>query len=379
MLSSPCLLLAGAAAAPLSQNHGPKWEAKNAKNTLAAAAPLDDTKCVTYLALADDSSYVGSKTGVEWCEKNCPVGFCPEDRCTCVTAADAARKKAEDAGPHLSDEEKLKKLHTQLPRKVSPKISGPWFYVADGTGHEPMGAQRNELYGREVNSETVTGRKVPDWLASSKRSGNAVTLAFMDPKQLDEPGHGVPNAFVEYTALLRNGTENRDRQVYFAIGGIAFSGFHWLSNEDTAQAAGKSACEIARAHSVGIEIDHETSSGNDVEGLKSFAKGFRKQCPMGKYPLSIDLMGSPSGGGLNWMKERVCGGAHPRRLAWRSAARQRRVLRLCQPDGDRWLSGCQLPDWVLANVGRLRDAQLQACDPHLLSECHLRPEGQRHR
>jgi len=298
---SPCLLLASATAAPLSQNHGPKWEAKNAKNTLAAAAPLDDTKCVTYLSLADDSSYVGS-TGVEWCEKNCPVGFCPEDRCTCVTAADVARKKKEEAGPHVSDAEKLKKMHTQLPRKVSPKISGPWFYVADGTGHEPMGLQRNELYGREVNSETVTGRKIPDWLASSKRSGNAVTLAFMDPKELDEPGYGVPNAFVEYTALLRNGTENRDRQVYFAIGGIAFSGFNFLSNEDTAQAAGKRACNIARAHSVGIEIDHETSSGNDVEGLKSFAKGFRQKCPMGEYPLSIDLMGSPSGGGLNWMK-----------------------------------------------------------------------------
>ena len=134
---------------------------------------------------------------------------------------------------------------------------------------------------------------------------SAISLAFMNPLELDQPGHGVPNAFVEYTALLRNGTENRDRQIYFAIGGIAFSGFHFLSNDDTAQQAGKSACNVAKTHNVGIEIDHESSSGNDVEGLKSFIKGFRRQCRMGKYPLSIDVMGSPSGGGLDWMKKVV--------------------------------------------------------------------------
>ena len=268
----------------------------------AQESETSEDKCITYQALADDAAYVGAKSGQAWCEHSCAMNFCPEDRCKCVTAADAKRTKEE---AKESDEDKLKRLHTQLPRKVAPKISGPWFYVADGTGHEPLGAQRNELYGREVNKDSVTGRKVPDWLASSASSGNAISLAFMDPRELDQPGHGVPNAFIEYTSLLRNGTENRDRQIYFAIGGIAFSGFHFLSNDDTAQKAGKDACEVARKYNVGIEIDHETSSGNDVEGLKSFTKGFRKQCPMGKYPLSIDLMGSPSGGGLNWMAKMV--------------------------------------------------------------------------
>ena len=117
---SASLLLASAAAAPLL-------------DARASALAADDAqKCVSYVSLADDSAYVGS-TGVQWCEKNCAVGFCPEDRCTCVTAADAARKKKKASGPHVSDEEKLKQLRTQLPRKVSSNISGPWFYVADGT------------------------------------------------------------------------------------------------------------------------------------------------------------------------------------------------------------------------------------------------------
>lgn len=58
--------------------------------------------------------------------------------------------------------------------------SGPWPELSLMTltfhsqGHEPLGLQRDELYGREVN---VTGRKVPDWLASSSRSGNGAPAA----------------------------------------------------------------------------------------------------------------------------------------------------------------------------------------------------------
>ena len=40
----------------------------------------------------------------------------------------------------------------------------------------------------------VAGRQVPDWLASASRSGNAITLSFMDPTELGNPDHGVPNA-----------------------------------------------------------------------------------------------------------------------------------------------------------------------------------------
>ena len=67
------------------------------------------------------------------------------------------------------------------------------------------------------------------------------------------------------------------------------------------------ACGAARAHNVGIEIDHEGTKGNDVEGLKSFVKGFRKECPMGKYPISMDVMGGPGGGALFWAPEAVRG------------------------------------------------------------------------
>lgn len=301
----PCVLCGGfEESSPPTRAQGamtpPNVTAPNVDNAVGMALKADN--CTTYMALAEDSSYVGSPDGKTWCETNCAVGFCPEDRCKCLSAADE-KKMLEEASE--SDEDKLKRLHTQLPRKVAPKISGPWFYVADGTGHEPVGAQRNELYGKAVNKDTITGRQVPDWLASSAQSGNAVTLAFMDPLEVDQPGHGVPNAFVEYTYLLRNGTENRDRQIYFAVGGIAFSGFNFLATDDMAQKAGESYCEVARKHNVGIEIDHETSSGNDVEGLKSFTKGFRKECPMGKFPLSIDLMGAPNGGGLTWMADFV--------------------------------------------------------------------------
>jgi len=85
---SPCLLLASAAAAPLSQNHGPKWDAKNAKNTLAAAvAPkakrIDVTQCVSVSAPVTDA----------WCVTQC--GFnppnCPSDLCDCEDPAEALK------------------------------------------------------------------------------------------------------------------------------------------------------------------------------------------------------------------------------------------------------------------------------------------------
>ena len=134
---------------------------------------------------------------------------------------------------------------------------------------------------------------------------NAVTLAFMDPLELGTPGNGVPAAFAEYTYLLRQGEENRDRQIFFAIGGMAFKGFDFLGNSEAAEKAGADACEVATKHGVGIEIDHEGSQGNDVEGLKSFVKGFRRDCPMGKFPLSMDIMGGPGGAGLTWAADAV--------------------------------------------------------------------------
>lgn len=309
-------LLASTVAVPLSETRG------TLTKPWLQRAQGDD--CVTYESMYDDSAsnmmdpLTGKPmTGVEWCEKNCGVGFCPEDRCRCISKEEQAKRKKEAAEeakkPKISDAELAKQMHTELPRKIASKISGPWFYVCDGTASEPTGRQRNAPYGQglgkhEVDGKMkfdVAGRQVPDWLASASRSGNAITLSFMDPTELGNPDHGVPNAFAEYTALLRNGTENRDRQIFFAIGGIAFTGFDWLQSTETAEKAGEDACEVARKYNVGIEIDHESSRGNDVDGLRSFLTGFRRQCPMGKYPVSIDLMGSPGGGGLPWSADAV--------------------------------------------------------------------------
>ena len=62
---------------------------------------------------------------------------------------------------------------------------------------------------------------------------------------------------------------------------------------------------VALKHDVGIEIDHESTKGNDVEGLKAFTKGFRQNCTMGKVLLSMDVMGGPGGAGLFWIPEAV--------------------------------------------------------------------------
>ena len=257
----------------------------------------------------------------EWCQVQCP-GFCPVDKCVCITDAPKRREEpaagnetgaAAAAAPYvdLDPAEQRKALHTELPRTVPDRISGPWFYVTDGNTREPTGHERNSLYGdfdgagKEIGFGSAAGRKLPDWLASANRSGNAITLAFMNPTELGDADFGVPPAFIEYTHLLRQGPENRDRQIYFAIGGMEFNGYDFLADMALAEAAGENACGAARAHNVGIEIDHEGTKGNDVEGLKSFVRGFRKKCPMGQYPISMDLMGGPGGGALFWAPEAV--------------------------------------------------------------------------
>ena len=255
-----------------------------------AAKPSAD-ECVSYTSLSDDNVITA------WCEANCKSGVCPQDKCKCATTARDVQQAAASipAAPEMG---------TKLP-KIASKISGPWFYCADGTPHEPTGVQRNSQWGQDYEMNAPTGRGLPDWLASTSGSGNAVSLAFMDPKELGTPGNGVPAAFIEYTYLLRQGEENRDRQIFFAIGGMGFKGFEFLGNSEAAEKAGADACEVAKTHGVGIEIDHEGSMGTDVAGLTSFVKGFRVGCPMGKYPLSMDIMGGPGGAGLAWATEAV--------------------------------------------------------------------------
>ena len=258
----------------------------------AAVAEPSADDCVSFTSVSGDSVITG------WCEANCKSGVCPEDKCKCITAGEIEQAAASiaDAGGA--------KLGTKLP-KIASKISGPWFYCADGTPHEPTGVQRHSQWGQDYELNAPTGRGLPDWLASTSGSGNAVSLAFMDPLELGTPGNGVPAAFIEYTYLLRQGKENRDRQIFFAIGGMGFKGFEFLGNSEAAEKAGADACEVAKTHGVGIEIDHEGSMGTDVAGLTSFVKGFRVGCPMGTYPLSMDIMGGPGGAGLAWATEAV--------------------------------------------------------------------------
>ena len=221
-----------------------------------------------------------------------------------IVAANGALQTASSPAPILVTPEEdaeadATEVKARAPRKsvngIAPVISGPWFYCADGVGHERSGKQRSPAFG------TNTSRKLPDWLASSNRSGNSISLAFMNPRELHEtPDHGVPAAFVEYTAMLRKG-ENRNRQIFFAIGGQAFQHlFDFLSTKAKAEKAGAQACIVAKRHGVGIEIDHESSKGHDVERLRDFVRGFRAGCPMGKHLLSMDVMGGPGGAGIGW-------------------------------------------------------------------------------
>jgi hypothetical protein len=260
---------------------------------VAVAEPVAND-CVSFTSLSGDGVITA------WCEANCKSGVCPQEKCKCITAADVASQAAASS----ADAGGAKKLGTNLPT-IASKISGPWFYCADGTPHEPTGVQRHSQYSQDYEMNAPTGRGLPSWLADASQSGNAVSLAFMDPLELGTPGNGVPAAFIEYTYLLRQGKENRDRQIFFAIGGMGFKGFEFLGNSEAAEKAGADACEVAKTHGVGIEVDHEGSMGTDVAGLTSFVKGFRVGCPMGKYPLSMDIMGGPGGAGLAWATEAV--------------------------------------------------------------------------
>ena len=117
-----------------------------------------------------------------------------------IEAANGALPTASSPAPILvtpkeEAEADATEVKPRAPRKsvngIAPVISGPWFYCADGVGHERSGKQRSPAFG------TNTSRKLPDWLASSNRSGNSISLAFMNPRELlRTPDHGVPAAFV---------------------------------------------------------------------------------------------------------------------------------------------------------------------------------------
>jgi len=179
------------------------------------------------------------------------------------------------------------------------KVAGPWFYVADGLDWEAnneLTKPRSPAF-KFLDAKNTT-RRLPSWMADSKLSGNSVVLAFMNPKDLESPGWGVPPAFVDYTAKLRSKEPNR--QVVWSIGGAAYPDFPFMSDASRAEKAGESTCAMAKKFDVGIELDQEGGDGK-VDMIKSFVTGFRKNCPMGKYQISMDLTGGPSVTNDVWM------------------------------------------------------------------------------
>ena len=263
-----------------------------------------DPNCPQYTAISD------THLDNEYCKNNCNYGYCPSAMCMCDEALLAA-KEAEDAeaakqakaagggkaGAATAEPDEGYALH---PKGYFPsKVAGPWFYVADGLDWEAnneLTKPRSPAF-KFLDAENTT-RRLPSWMADSKLSGNSVVLAFMNPKDLESPGWGVPPAFVDYTAKLRSKEPNR--QVVWSIGGAAYPDFPFMSDASRAEKAGESTCAMAKKFDVGIELDQEGGDGK-VDMIKSFVTGFRKNCPMGKYQISMDLTGGPSVTNDVWM------------------------------------------------------------------------------
>ena len=283
-----------------------------------AAAGLDpdemgddpDPDCPQYTAISD------THLDNEYCKNNCNYGYCPSAMCKCDEALLAA-KKTEDAkvaketkaagagagaggkGKEAAEVDEGYALH---PKGYIPsKVAGPWFYVADGLDWEAnneLTKPRSPAY--KFLDAKNTSRRLPGWMADSKLSGNSVVLAFMNPKDLESPGWGVPPAFADYTAKLRSKEPNR--QVVWSIGGAAYPDFPFMSDAARAEKAGVSTCAMAKKFEVGIELDQEGGDGK-VDMIKRFVVGFRKNCPMGKYQISMDLTGGPSVTNDVWMSD----------------------------------------------------------------------------
>ena len=263
-----------------------------------------DPNCPQYTAISD------THLDNEYCKNNCNYGYCPSAMCMCDEALLAA-KEAEDAeaakqakaagggkaGAATAEPDEGYALH---PKGYFPsKVAGPWFYVADGLDWEAnneLTKPRSPAF-KFLDAKNTT-RRLPSWMADSKLSGNSVVLAFMNPKDLESPGWGVPPAFVDYTAKLRSKEPNR--QVVWSIGGAAYPDFPFMSDASRAEKAGESTCAMAKKFDVGIELDQEGGDGK-VDMIKSFVTGFRKNCPMGKYQISMDLTGGPSVTNDVWM------------------------------------------------------------------------------
>jgi hypothetical protein len=244
-----------------------------------------------------------------YCKNNCAAGYCPKEMCKCDEAAlAAAREQAAKEAKEQQAEKKAEEaeeggegyaLHAKgyIPRK----IAGPWFYVADGLdweAHDENTKPRGKAF--KFLDPKNTSRALPAWMADPRLSGNSVSLAFMNPQDLERADWGVPPAFVDYLTKLRSKDPNR--QVFFSIGGAAYPDFPFMSSKERAEKAGVAACDMAKKYDVGIEVDQEGGDGK-VAMIKSFVVGFRKSCPMGKHLITMDLTGGPSMTNDAWMAD----------------------------------------------------------------------------
>jgi len=160
--------------------------------------------------------------------------------------------------------------------RLPSRISGPWYYLVDGT------------------DSAFPFASMPNWM---NNAGNAISLSFMDPGALLTMGmNAVPLNFQNSTTYF----QKLGKTVFFSIGGYGYAGrWSWLSDASHSAAAGKLCAQIAQKYSVGIEIDYE-GGADPAAGLSSFVQGFRSVCAVGTCSLSMDLYGSP--GGQPWQK-----------------------------------------------------------------------------
>jgi hypothetical protein len=278
----------------------------------AAGAPAADAPDALIADCPEYTSFSDTKLDNVYCANNCAVGYCPKEMCKCDEAALAvareqaakdakeqeAEKRAEQAEAAVEGEGFSPHAAGYVPRK----IAGPWFYVADGLDWEPhdeLTKPRSKAF-RFLDPPKNTSRALPDFMTDPRLSGNSVSLAFMNPQDLERDDWGVPPAFIDYLAKLRSKDPNR--QVFFSIGGAAYPDFPFMSSKERAEKAGAATCAMAKKYDVGIELDQEGGDGK-VDMIKSFVVGFRRACPMGKHLISMDLTGGPSVTNDVWMAD----------------------------------------------------------------------------
>lgn len=145
----------------------------------------------------------------------------------------------------------------------------------------------------------------PSWLDSA---ANTVSIAFIDPGELDERGaEGLPLAYEQHVKALTS----KGLKVLFSIGGASFADrWSFLATASKARAAAAVCAGWAKKYGVGIEIDYEGPDGESAgwsvnqgvskistsfANLGVFIEEFRKHVPFGSGTLTMDMYASQGG------------------------------------------------------------------------------------